>query len=141
MCPPEVEVPQPSSVPMVSAESELGVALDAFPDEVQDCFRGARARLRAQFPDAVQVVHVDGGTLTVEFGPDPVNAHAVLALVVTAHSVELHFLPDGGEPIELSAPEDLAEDSVVARLEEHLAATVVPMEASEKGDVIWEGDA
>ena len=122
-----------------AADEHLASLIDAFPDEIATTIRGCRARLRAQFPDAVQVVHPGEGRLVIDFGPDPRPAHAVLSLEADVHAVRLHLLQrEADRTISLTSPDDLSSDEVAAKIDAYLGEVLVLMEASEQGDVIIE---
>jgi hypothetical protein len=140
------------SLPPVSAESELNSFIAKFAPEMQQVIRGCRARMQAQFPDAVQMVYDNYNFLVIGFGPDPVVSHAIFSLAAYARGINLCFLqraPELPDPtsilrgngkvvrnVALSSPEDLGRDDVQALMDAQLSLAVIPMEASEKGDLI-----
>jgi hypothetical protein len=140
---------QPSSS---DAEEQLASFVAKFTPEMQDLIRGCRAQLAARFPDAVQLVYDNYNFLVVGFGPDQVVSHAIFSLAAYARGVNLCFLQHGAElpdptgilrgsgkivrNVSLSSPEDLARDDVVALMDAELALAVIPMEASEQGELV-----
>jgi hypothetical protein len=136
----------------VSAESELNSFIEKFAPEMQEVIRGCRARMQAQFPDAVQMVYDNYNFLVIGFGPDPVVSHAIFSLAAYARGINLCFLqraPELPDPtsilrgsgkvvrnVALASPDDLGRDDVQALMDAQLSLAVIPMEASEKGDLI-----
>lgn len=135
-----------------AAEERLASFVAEFAPDVQELIRGCRARLQAQFPDAVQMVYDNYNFLVIGFGPDPVTSHAVFSLAADAHGVKLFFLQHGVElpdptgllrgtgkvvrHVQLSTPDDLARPDVVALMNAELERAVIPMEASEEGELV-----
>jgi hypothetical protein len=136
----------------VHPESELSSFIEKFTPEMQEVIRGCRARMQAQFPDAVQMVYDNYNFLVIGFGPDPVVSHAIFSLAAYARGINLCFLqraPELPDPtsilrgsgkvvrnVALSSPDDLGRDDVQALMDAQLSLAVIPMEASEKGDLI-----
>jgi hypothetical protein len=136
----------------VSAESELNSFIGKFAPEMQEVIRGCRARMQAQFPDAVQMVYDNYNFLVIGFGPDPVVSHAIFSLAAYARGINLCFLqraPELPDPtsilrgsgkvvrnVALTSPDDLGRDDVQALMDAQLSLAAIPMEASEKGDLI-----
>ena len=136
----------------MSAESDLASFVAKFAPEMQETIRGCRARMQAQFPDAVQMVYDNYNFLVIGFGPDPVVSHAIFSLAAYARGINLCFLQRATElpdptsilrgngkvvrNVALSSPDDLGRDDVQALIDAQLSLAVIPMEASEKGDLI-----
>jgi hypothetical protein len=80
------------------AEAQLEGFLAEFLPEVADLGRAARARLRALFPDAVELVYDNYNALVIGFGPSEKPSEAPLSLALVPRWVDLCFLQGAGLP-------------------------------------------
>jgi hypothetical protein len=142
----------PPEPPPPDPEDQLASFVAEFTPELQELIRGCRARLAAQFPDAVQMVYDNYNFLVIGFGPDVVVSHAIFSLAAHARGVNLCFLQHGADlpdptgvlrgagkrvrNVVLTSPEDLSRADVVALMDASLTRAVIPMEASEKGELV-----
>jgi len=136
----------------VSAESELAGFIAKFAPEMRSRIRGCRAKLRARFPDAVQLVYDNYNFLVIGFGPTRRASDAILSLAAHARGVNLCFLQRGAElpdptstlrgsgkvvrNVALDSPADLDRPDVNALIDAALALAATPMNASERGELV-----
>src|SRR3954468_24789368 len=100
---------------------------------MQDSIRACRAKLRARFPDAVELVYDNYNFLVIGYGPSPRASEAILSLAAYARGVNLCFLQRGPElpdptsilrgsgkvvrNVALGSAEDLARPEVIALID------------------------
>src|SRR3954466_1091962 len=75
---------------------------------MQERIRRCRARMQAQFPDAVQLVYDNYNFLVIGFGPTRRPSHAILSLAAHRKGISLCFLQRGPD---LPDPEHLLHGS------------------------------
>jgi hypothetical protein len=136
----------------MSAESELAGFIAKFAPEMQSRIRGCRAKLRARFPNAVQLVYDNYNFLVIGFGPTRRASDAILSLAAHARGVNLCFLQRGAElpdptsilrgsgkvvrNVALDSPADLDRPAVNALIDAALTLAATPMTAAERGELV-----
>jgi hypothetical protein len=135
-----------------TAETQLSGFIAKFTPELQDRIRGCRARMRARFPDAVELVYDNYNFLVIGFSPTPRSSDAVFSLAADARGVRLCFLQRGPElpdptsvlrgagkvvrNVHLSSAEDLDRADVRALVEAAIGLAAVPLDAAGGPDLI-----
>jgi len=130
----------------VTAESQLAGFIAKFSPPMQWRIRACRDRMRARFPDAVELVYDNYNFLVIGYGPTPSASDAILSLAAYARGVNLCFLqrgpelPDPGSilrgsgkvarNVPLDSPEDLDRPDVSALIAAALDLAATPMAAS-----------
>ena len=136
----------------MDVEEEITGFIDKFAPDMQARIRGCRERLRAMFPDAVQLVYDNYNFFVIGFGPSERVSDSIFSLASHKNGVNLCFLqrgPDLPDPtgilrgtgkvvrnVKLDAPEDLARADIGALIEAELALARVPMGSSPAQRVI-----
>jgi hypothetical protein len=136
----------------VSVEGELDAFIAKFSPEMQERIRTCRARLRARFPDAVELIYDNYNFLVLGFGPTRRATDAVLSLAAYARGVNLCFLQRGPElpdpcsilrgsgkvvrSVALDSPDDLDRPEVTALIDAALELAAIPMSASDGAEVV-----
>jgi hypothetical protein len=136
----------------VTAEDQLKVFVAKFSPEMQARIRACRAKMRARFPDAVELVYDNYNFLVIGYGPTGRASDAILSLAAHARGVNLCFLqrgpelPDPGSILRgrgnvarnltLKAPEDLHRPDVGAIIDAALEWAGTPMRASQGSELI-----
>jgi hypothetical protein len=136
----------------VTAEAQLAAFIAKFSPEMQARIRACRAKMRARFPDAVELVYDNYNFLVIGYGPTERASDAILSLAAHARGVNLCFLqrgpelPDPGSilrgsgsvarNLRLDAPEDLDRPDVRAIIDAALERAGTPMQASRGAELI-----
>ena len=136
----------------MDVEEEITGFIDKFAPDMQARIRGCRERLRAMFPDAVQLVYDNYNFFVIGFGPSERVSDSIFSLASHQNGVNLCFLqrgPDLPDPagilrgtgkvvrnVKLDAPEDLDRADIGALIEAELALARVPMDSSPAQRVI-----
>jgi hypothetical protein len=136
----------------MTAESELAGFIAEFSPEMQDRIRACRSKLRARFPDAVELVYDNYNFLVIGFGPTLRASDAILSLAAHARGMNLCFLQRGPElpdpssilrgsgkvarNVVLDSPDDLDRPEVMALINAALERAATPMSASKGAEVI-----
>jgi hypothetical protein len=136
----------------VTAEGQLAAFIAKFSPAMQDRIRACRAKMRARFPDAVELVYDNYNFLVIGYGPTAHASDAILSLAAHARGVNLCFLqrgpelPDPGSILRgrgkvarnlaLDAPEDLDRPEVGAVIDAALGLAGTPMRASNGPELI-----
>jgi hypothetical protein len=135
-----------------TAEAELDAFVGKFAPQMQERIRLCRARMQAQFPEAVQMVYDNYNFLVVGFGPTRRPSEAILSLAADRKGINLCFLqrgPDLPDPehllrgsgtvvrtLPLDSAEDLERPEVQALIEAASRLASVPMAAADCGELI-----
>jgi hypothetical protein len=133
-------------------ETELAGFVAEFSPEMQDRIRDCRARLRARFPRAVELVYDNYNFLVIGFGPTPRASDAILSLAAHARGVNLCFLQRGPElpdptavlrgkgkvarNVALDSPDDIDRPDVRALIDAALDLAGTPMSASDGPELV-----
>jgi hypothetical protein len=136
----------------VTAEAELDVFIAKFSPLMQRRIRACRAKLRARFPDAVELVYDNYNFLVIGYGPSSRASDAILSLAAYARGVNLCFLqrgPDLPDPtsilrgtgkvvrnVRLDSPDDLDRPDVGALIDAALALAATPMASPDGAELI-----
>jgi hypothetical protein len=135
----------------MTAESDLESFIAEFAPEVQVRIRSCRAKMQARFPGAVQSVYDNYNFLVIGFGPTS-PSDAVFSLAAHRRGVNLCFLQGGPElpdpshllrgsgttvrNLPLDSADDLDLPEVRALLDTATGRATVPMDASERGELV-----
>jgi hypothetical protein len=136
----------------VTAEAELDGFIAKFSPLMQRRIRACRAKLRARFPDAVELVYDNYNFLVIGYGPSSRASDAILSLAAYARGVNLCFLqrgPDLPDPtsilrgtgkvvrnVRLDSPDDLDRPDVDALIDAALAPAATPMASPDGAELI-----
>ena len=136
----------------VTAESELAGFIAKFSPEMQARIRACRAKMRARFPDAVELVYDNYNFLVIGFGPSRRPSDAILSLGAHSRGVNLCFLQRGTDlpdpdcllrgsgkvsrNLALESPDDLDRPEVRGLIDAALELAAVPMSASNGAELI-----
>ncbi|MGY4771228.1 DUF1801 domain-containing protein [Kribbella sp. CWNU-51] len=130
----------------MTAEADLAGFIDKFAPDTQDLIRRCRTKVRAVFPDAVELVYADYTFLVIGYGPTARLSQSIFSLAAQKRGVNLCFLqrlaelPDPTSilrgqgntvrSVRLTAAEDLDRRDVRDLIEAELRLAAVPMEAA-----------
>ena len=136
----------------MTAEAQLAGFIAKFSPEMQARIQTCRAKMRARFPNAVELVYDNYNFLVIGYGPTGRASDAILSLAAHARGVNLCFLqrgpelPDPGSilrgrgsvarNVPLGAPEDLDRPDVGAIIDAALERAGTPMHASGGAELI-----
>lgn len=136
----------------MTAEAELDGFIAKFSPRMQQQIRACRTKLRARFPDAVELVYDNFNFLVIGYGPSARASEAILSLAASASGVNLCFLQRGPElpnptailrgsgkaarNVRLDAPDDLDRSDVGALIDAALRLAATPMHASGGAELI-----
>lgn len=81
----------------MDAEAQLAGFIAKFSPPMQDQIRACRARLRARFPDAFELVYDNYNFLVIGYGPTRHASDAIVSLAAHPRGVNLCFLQRGPE--------------------------------------------
>jgi hypothetical protein len=133
-------------------EKQLAAFMARFTPEVIALAEAALAKLRARFPNAIQMVYDNYNFLVVGFSPTERASEAVFSLALFARGVSLCFvqaaakLPDPkkllqgtgqqARHIRLASAEDLDRPPVKALLSQAVKRAKVPFNSTQRGSLI-----
>jgi hypothetical protein len=136
----------------VTAEAELDGFIDKFSPLMQSQIRACRAKLRARFLDAVELVYDNYNFLVIGYGPSSRASDAIVSLAASARGVNLCFLQRGPElpdptsivrgsgkvarNVRLESPDDLDRPDVTALIDAALGLAATPMASSDGAELI-----
>ena len=133
-------------------EKQLALFMARFTPAVAALARGALARMRARFPNAIQMVYDNYNFLVIGFSPTERPSEAIFSVVLFARGVGLCFLqagPDLPDPekllrgsgkrvrnIRLESAATLDRPAVKALISAALKRALVPFDATVPGRMI-----
>jgi hypothetical protein len=136
----------------VTADAQLDGFIAKFTPLMQDRIRACRAKLRARFPDAVELVYDNYNFLVIGYGPSARASEAIVSLAASAAGVNLCFLQRGPElpdptailrgsgkvarNVRLDSPDDLDRPDVAALFDAALELATTPMNAADGPELI-----
>ena len=119
---------------------------------MQHRIRACREKLRARFPDAVELVYDNYNFFVIGYGPSPRASDAILSLAAHARGVNLCFLQRGPElpdptsilrgsgkvarNVPLDSPDDLDRPDIGALIDAALQLAATPMDSSPGPELI-----
>lgn len=80
------------------AERQLASFIAKFSPEVAACVREVRARMRARYPTALELVYDNYNALAIGYAPSEKTSEAVFSIAVYPRWVSLFFLQAAGLP-------------------------------------------
>jgi hypothetical protein len=135
----------------VTAEAELAAFIARFSPAMQARIRACRARMRARFPDAVELVYDNYNFFVIGYSPTERPSDAIVSMACGSNGVGLCFihgakLPDptgiltgSGKQtrfIHLDTPELLGRADVEALIAEAIARAKAPLSQDGTGRLI-----
>ncbi|WP_410790049.1 hypothetical protein [Kribbella sp. C-35] len=81
----------------MTAEADLAGFIDKFAPDVQDLIRGCRTKMRALFPDAVELVYDNYNFLVIGYSPTVRPSQSIFSVAAHKRGVNLCFLQRAAE--------------------------------------------